>query len=245
MKRPILIATLAVLAFAIILLVRLPAAWVKGFLPDGVACVRISGTAWNGNCAGLLYKGAIVGNLNWELHPLALFRGKVSAFVSLTRGEDFVRGEIEAGSGGNLVARQLQAQMPLNPPLVPELSSGYAGNVSVNLAYLRVEKNVVAAIEGQLESSGLTELRTRTVLGSYSLVFPKAAGDGEPVGQLTSLDGPVDFEGTLRLTRQPGWAINGKVRLKPDTPPRLAQQLAYLGTPDPDGTRPLALEGTY
>ena len=245
MKRPILIATLAVLAFAIILLVRLPAAWVKGFLPEGMACGSLSGTAWNGGCSGLLYKGAPVGDLTWELHPLALFRGKIAAFVNLTRGEDFIRGEVEAGRSGNVVARELQAQMPLNPPLVPELSSGYSGNLSVNLAYLRLEKNVVAAIEGQLESAGLTELRSQTPLGSYSLTFPKAAGDGEPVGQLTSLEGPVDFEGTLRLTRQPGWAINCKVRLKPDTPPRLAQQLAYLGTPDADGSRPLALEGTY
>ncbi len=67
----------------------------------------------------------------------------------------------------------------------------------------------------------------------------------EPVGQVMSLDGPVDFNGTVKLTRAPGWAVDGRVRVKPETPPELAQQLAYLGTPDADGTRPLSLEGTF
>ena len=245
MKRPIRIALLAILAFAIILLVRLPAAWLKGFLPVGVACTEISGTAWNGGCAGFVYKGAPVGDLTWELHPLAFFRGKAAAFLDLTRGDNFVRGEFEAGTGGHLVARDLQAQLPLDPPLVPELSSGYSGDVSVNLAYVRVAKNVVQAVEGSIESNALVEKSSRTALGSYSVSFPKAAGDAEPVGEVTSLDGPVDFQGTLRLTREPGWAVNGKIRLKPETPPRLAQQLAYLGTPDADGSRPLSLEGTF
>src|SRR4051812_29529903 len=149
MKRTIRISILAILAFAIILLVRLPASWVKGFLPPAARCTEIAGTAWNGSCTGLAYNGAPLGNLNWELHPLALLRGKVAAFVDLTRGEDFIRGGLEAGGSDVYVAHDLQAQLPLDPPLLPQLDSGYSGNLSVNLEYLKVEKNFITAIEGQ------------------------------------------------------------------------------------------------
>lgn len=62
---------------------------------------------------------------------------------------------------------------------------------------------------------------------------------------MSTLEGPVDFQGTLKLTRQPGWVIDGKLRTKPETPQALTQQLAYLGAPDADGFRPLSLEGTF
>lgn len=245
MKRAIRISILAILAFVIILLVRLPASWVKGFIPPQIACAEIAGTAWNGTCTRLAYNGAPLGDLDWELHPLALFRGKVAAFVDLSRGENFIRGDFEMGRGGSYVAHDLQAQMPLDPPPLPQLDSGYAGNLSVNLEYLKVEKNLVAAIEGQVQATSLYSKRDRLALGGYSVTFPKAASGSEPVGQVMSLEGPVDFNGTIKLTREPGWVINGKVRTKPETPPALTQQLAYLGAADAQGFRQLSLEGTF
>jgi general secretion pathway protein N len=245
MKRTLRMSILAILAFAIILLVRLPASWFKGFVPADIACAEISGTVWDGSCTGLAYHGAAVGNLAWELHPAALLRGKLAAFVDLARGDDFIRGDIEVGRGSAYVGHDLQAQIPLDPPLLPELSSGFSGNVSVNLASLRVEKNVIAALEGQVETTSLYSKRDRVAIGGYSVTFPKAPAGSDPVGQVTSLDGPVDFQGTLKLTRAPGWVVEGKVRVKPETPPELANQLEYLGRPDADGTRPLSLEGTF
>jgi hypothetical protein len=244
MKRTLRITILAILAFAIILLVRLPASWVKGFAPPGITCTELAGTAWAGSCSGLAYNGAPLGMLNWELHPLALFRGRVSAFLDLTRGQDFVRGDVEIGSGQTYVAHDLQAQMPLDPPLLPQMRSDYAGNVSLNLEYLKVEKNLVTAIEGQVQGTSLYSKADRVALGGYSLTFPKAAGGGEPVGQLTSLEGPLDFEGTLKLTRAPGWEVHGKARTKPETPPAFVEQLKFAPQ-DPDGRRQIDLEGTF
>lgn len=244
MKRAIRISILAILAFAIILLVRLPASWVKGFVPPGVTCTEVAGTAWDGSCTGLAYNGAPLGTLNWELHPLALFRGKIAAFLDLTRGNDFVRGDFEVGRAQTYVARDLQAQMPLDPPLLPQLDAGYSGTVSVNLEYLKLEKNLVTAIEGQLQGTSLYSKRDRFALGGYALTFPKAAGGSEPVGQLMSLEGPLDFEGTLKLTRAPGWEVHGKARVKPETPRDIAEQLKFAEQ-NPDGSRRIDLEGSF
>jgi hypothetical protein len=244
MKRILRISLLAILAFAAILLVRLPASWVVGFLPPGIGCGEIAGTAWNGTCARLTYNGAPMGNLAWDLHPSALFRLKIAAYADFTRGEDFIRGDLEVGRGETYVANDLQAQMPLDPPLLPQMASGYSGAVSLNLAHLRVEKNVITAIEGQIETTSLVSLRDRMEIGSYSASFPKTTPGQEPVGQLMSLDGPVDFQGTLKLTRAPGWAISGKVRTKPETPPGLARQFEFLAA-DAEGWRQIDSEGTF
>jgi general secretion pathway protein N len=245
MKRTIWISLLAIVGFAIILLIRLPASWLLGYLPPNVQCAEVSGTAWEGSCGSVAYNGAALGNLSWELHPSALLRAKLGGFVNLARGQDFVRGDFEIGAGGVYTAKDLQAQLPLDPPLVPELNTGFSGNVSINLVSARFEKGAVAALEGQVQATSLYSKRDRMALGSYSASFPNAAPGSEPVGQVMSLEGPVDFQGTLKLTRAPGWAVDGKVRVKPETPPELAQQLAYLGRPDADGTRPLSLEGTF
>lgn len=244
MKRVLRISILAILAFAIILLVRLPASWLRGFLPPGVTCGDVSGTAWNGSCAGLAYNGAPAGDLKWLVHPGALLRLKLGAYVDLTRGGDFVRGDIEVGRDKAIAASNLQAQMPLDRPFLPQLSSNYTGNISVNLAHLRFEQNAVAAIEGQVQATDLYSQRDRVALGSYSASFPQAAPGSEPVGQLMTLSGPIDFTGTIKLTRAPGWELAGNLRVKPETPAAFRDQLQYFPE-NPDGTRQVGLEGTF
>ena len=131
MKRAVWIPLLAILAFAIILLVRLPASWVAGLPAAGrrLRGNRRHRVEWH-VCGLVAYNGARVGNLAWELHPSALLRGKLAAFVDLTRGDDFIRGDIEAGASGSVIdAHDLQAQMPLDPPLMPQIAPGFPGDV--------------------------------------------------------------------------------------------------------------------
>jgi hypothetical protein len=244
MKRVLRISILAILAFAAILLVRLPASWLKGFLPPEVACGEISGTAWNGACLGFAYNGAPAGDLKWQVHPAALFGLKFDGYVDLTRGSDFVRGDVEVSRDKTIVANNLQAQMPLDRPFLPQLRSNYSGNISVNLAHLRVEKNAVASIEGQVQAMDLYSQRDRVALGAYSATFPRTPPGTEPVGQLMTLGGPIDFTGTITLTRAPGWVLSGNLRVKPETPQAFRDQLRYFPE-NPDGTRQVGLEGTF
>jgi len=52
-----------------------------------------------------------------------ILHGKFAAVVDLTRGEEFLRGEIEAGRGGSYCGARPAGADALDPPLVPELSS--------------------------------------------------------------------------------------------------------------------------
>ena len=245
MKRALWISLLATLAFAVILIVRLPALWVAGLLPEGVSCTQPGGTLWNGSCNALVVRGMPLGYAAWQLHPAALLRGKVSAYVDVKRGSDYLRGDLEASSADEVLARNLQAELPLDPALIPQLPPYLSGHASVNLPQVRIENGRVTAVEGQLEAHDLVNGSQRMALGSYALRFPKADAGKEPVGELTSLNGPLDVQGTLTLTREPGFVVEGRVAAGPDASPQLIQQLGYLGAPDGEGKRPFSLAGTF
>ncbi|MGH8286318.1 MAG: type II secretion system protein N, partial [Steroidobacteraceae bacterium] len=57
--------------------------------------------------------------------------------------------------------------------------------------------------------------------------------------------GPLNVTGSLRLTREPGFVLDGLVAARPDASPELARQLQYLGAPDAGGRRPFSIAGTF
>ena len=56
--------------------------------------------------------------------------------------------------------------------------------------------------------------------------------------------GPLAVQGTLRLTRQPGYVLEGQVAPRDGAPPELIGNLQLLGTPDGLGRRPFSIAGT-
>ncbi|MEP7246881.1 MAG: type II secretion system protein N [Gammaproteobacteria bacterium] len=247
MKRALWISLVAVLAFATIILVRLPVQWVAGWLPPGIACQELGGTVWNGRCNGLVAQGVQVGDIVWQLHAAALLSRKVSAHVELTRGNHFARGDVEAASGGRITARNLTADLPLDRALMPQLPANLTGSATTNLALIQFEKGAITSVQGQLEAHNLEQGAgsRKVALGDYSLSFPAADPAIEPVGQLKSLSGPLDVQGTLKLTREPGFEMEGLVAAGPTASPELVKQLAYLGSPDAQGRRPFSLAATF
>jgi general secretion pathway protein N len=247
MKRGIWITLLAIVAFAAILIARLPVTWVAGFIPKNVSCAELGGTVWDGSCMGAVVQNVRLDSVSWELRPWALFGRKLAGYIEVTRGANYVRGDIEAKSGGTLTARNLQADMPLDPTLIPQLPRSLTGLVRANLASLHVENGAITAIQGLVEAHDLVQGTgaQRLVLGDYSLTFPAADPSKEPVGQLHSLSGPLQVEGTLRLTREPGFVLEGLVAAGPEASPQLVKELSYLGSPDAQGRRPFSMAATF
>jgi general secretion pathway protein N len=248
MKRGLWITLLAILAFAAILIARLPVRWVSGFLPKNVTCTELSGTVWDGSCAGLVAQNVRVDTVSWQLRPFALLGGKLAGHVDVTRGTSFARGDVEASTNGNTItARNFQADMPLDPTLIPQLPRDLSGVVRGKLESIHIEKGAILSVQGLIEAHDLVQATggQRLALGDYSLTFPAADPDKEPVGRLQSLSGPLMVEGTLRLTRDPGFVLEGLVAPGPDASPQLANELRPLGTPDAQGRRPFSFEATF
>lgn len=241
MRRGIWITVLAVVAFAAIVIARLPASWVVPAPPAVVACAEVDGSIWNGTCTGFTAEGTALGDLTWNVHALSLLTGKLSAYIVLTRRVGSVRGDVAVGLDKSITVRNMQASLPLDQDikrLAPALQS-LSGSVNADIVSAHYAKDLITQVQGRLEVHDL-ESRDRdgvTPLGSYAVTFP-GTGSGDPTGQLQDLGGPLAVQGTLRVMQdKPGVELHGYVTPRADAAPDLRHQLDYLGSPDAQGRR--------
>ena len=234
---------LAVAAFAVMVLARLPASWVFPNKPE-LNCASVDGTVWSGSCSGLAVQHLALGDLAWDLAPLRLLTGVLAARVTLSHGPLAARGDIAAALGGGVTLRNLSADVPLDPALIPRAPRQLRGSVHAELSLARLEHGAIAELKGRIEAHDLTQRAGQvTALGSYAVTFPGGSGT-EPVGTVQDLGGPLAVQGTLQLTREPGYLLEGQVAARPGAAPELVSALAYLGSPDALGRRPFSFAGT-
>jgi general secretion pathway protein N len=264
-KRTLVIGVLAVLAFAVILIARLPASWVVPSSPASkIACADAGGTIWNGGCTGLTFQGQNVGDVTWVLHPLPLLSGKVAAHAVLTRAPGLpgaagaarlgqgaapsapahAEADVETNfSGKDLTARNVKADFSFDPTLAPQLHMPFLGNLHADLSQVQVKNGALAQVQGEVQVHDLRDGRDNMELGSYSLTFP--GGAGEQTARLRDLGGPLAIEGTVRFTNEPGVVVDGLVAPRPTASEDLLNQLRILGTPDAQGRRPFSFASTF
>lgn len=258
MRRGVKITAAAAAAFAVALIARFPARWAAGALPSDTRCSMISGTLWSGACAGLAAGGSPIGDLTWDVHPLRLLTGRLSADVALSRGAGTARARVDVSLGGALSARGLRAAFPLDHALVSALPPGMQGSVQADIPLLELDGSRITALRGRIDVHGLTDARGEP-MGDYRLSFPAkdssgpsdgasgASGraSGGPVGHLTDLGGPLSVDGTVRLTPEPGYVIEAQIAPRPGAPPELVDAMRFLGSPDANGRRPFSISGTF
>ena len=242
MNRGPWIAAGAAAAFLIVLVARFPARWAAGLLPRGTSCAQLAGTLWRGTCTGLVAAGAPLGDLSWSTHPLGLLTGKLSLTVSLGMASGNARSNVALSPTGAISAEDLRATLPLNHALLSQVPPNVQGVMAIDLAALHWNGKRVTLLRGQFDVQGLAI--QGEPLGDYRLTFPGDSSD-EPVGRLADLGGPLSVEGTLRLTREPGFVLDTLVAPRANAPRELVQDLRYLGSPDAEGRRPFSLAGTF
>ena len=246
MKRTILLIVCVVLVFAGFVIARLPASWVMPDPKSGMACSEVDGSVWNGTCTGLTVQQQPVGDLTWEVHAMRLLSGKLNADVVVTRPTGSIRGNVESGFDKKIVARDLLVDLPVDQELasaLPPNLRGLRGKIHAQLAYLRVDGQIIRAIEGIVEVHDLSDGDQKW--GSYSVTFPPPTTD-DPVGQLKDLgSGPLAVEGSLKLTPAPGFDLQGLVAARPSASADLVQNLRFLGSPDAQGRRQFSLESSF
>jgi hypothetical protein len=243
-KRPLWIALLAAVAFVVIVLARMPAAWVVPARGPQWACTSIDGSLWSGACAGLTVSGTRLGDLTWELHPVRLMAGRLAAHLTVSHGPADAAADVELTLGQRLTARNVVADLPLDPALLPSVPANLHGRAHVELALAQVQRGIIRQLQGRIEARNLEERSgNNTPLGSYSVSFP--GGSGDPIGTLRDLEGPLALEGTLRLTPAPGFELEGVIAARQGAPPELVNSLRFLGSADATGRRPFSLSGTF
>lgn len=237
----------AAAALVVTIVARWPLAWTTRWLPAGVECNAPAGSAWRGRCGALTAGGVPLGDTSWQFHPLSLLRGTLALSIRTQQGTDHIAAELELKPDGRRVAHHVTADLTLGTGILQQVSMGLTGRVQARLerAVLRGRRvhDLVGVVTVQHLAQGATPL------GNYEARFPATPVTGNESttvqGELRDLGGPLGFTGTVAFTDEPGYVIDGLVAARADTPPALARQIAFLGTPDAGGRRPFSIAGTY
>ena len=179
------LVAIAIAAYLLILVTRLPAGLAYAMLHDSfpdVTLDELDGTVWQGSAGSVVYSGVRAGRLEWETRPLRLLVGEWNAAVQL-------QGPIDArgGIGYSLVDR------------VEVTDATITGNLS-EFTHLLPQLSLLT-LDGQLsaffKSISLQEGRLREIAGTLT-IQNLATGDlhlGDFNGEITTEEG-----GTKRLS---------------------------------------------
>ena len=246
MKRTLTVIVLVIVAFAAIVLARLPASWLLPASGPDFSCASVAGSLWNGYCSGLKVRGTALGDLTWQLRPSQLLLGRLAAHVEVEHPPTTAaQGDVEIGLGGTIVAHDLTASLPLDPKLLPGAPPTLSGTLRLDLTIARVTRNgVIERLEGRIEAGDLVDRSGYvTPLGNFVVTFP--GGTPQPTGDVQDAGGPLAVKGKLVLTPQPGYDLSGYVTPRQSATQALINAIQFLGSPDAQGRRQFALSGTY
>ncbi len=250
MRQRNLLIAVGVAGFFVFALALVPARMMSAVLPEeSISISATSGTLWSGTAQSVVIAGFQLRDVIWELHALSLLIGRLSLSVDAKWETGFVRGDIAAGITGALRVRDLRVAGPLAPVVRQLNMRGSGGELSVDIAELEVEDRwptrfIGTVGVGRLPFSMLGIPGGST--GSYGLEFDIAevAEDGVIPGMLTDSGGPLEVVGELRLTPPQDYAIQARLKARPDAPPELTQGLMLAGPKLPDGSHEFEMTGS-
>jgi hypothetical protein len=81
-------------------------------------------------------------------------------------------------------------------------------------------------------------------MGNYHVSFPPSIAPPY-TGRLADLGGPLEIAGTLQLSADRRWSLEGTVRPRAEADAAITRYLQFLGAADAAGRYPLSLTGTF
>jgi general secretion pathway protein N len=144
----IALGLVAVLLFAVF---TLPAGVLAGQLQRaGLAAPAFSGSVWSGRATGLTWRCVALGDLQWQISPASLLRGRIAGDVQLSRPDGSASSHATAAFGGHLRFEATKVDLPVEvlsalPIGVPK---GWRGRVIADLDELVLADGWPTALSG-------------------------------------------------------------------------------------------------
>jgi len=238
----------AVAVFLVILVLRLPASWFASMLPAQVQCRELGGSIWQGECLGLQYQRAPLGDLIWNVAPLSAVRGRLAGDVDLRGSAVNLRADVDTDFSGVGELRNVIASLVLDPSILPQLPRDQRGRVAAELSRLVLASGLSPRlIQGFVELRDFRQVGAQPMeLGSYRVDFDgMPASDGGVNGKVRDLGGPFALDGTLRLTPPKGYFVQGKIGGRTVAAERVVREITLGAMPDPSGRSDFSFEGSW
>jgi len=250
MKRSSLILTLVagLAVFLVVLVLYLPASWISSALPPGMRCNELGGSVWHGECLGLQFHGATLGDATWNLAPASAFGGRLSGDVDVRGAALYARADLDTNFSGVGELRKIALNVTLDPALMPQVPPQQRGTVVAQLARLELGPGPAPrAIEGTIELRDFRQVGAQPMeLGSYQVTFDGSAPQhGALLGKLKDLGGPYIVDGTVKLTPPNGYLVQGYITGRTAAAERIVREITLGVMPDASGRSTFSFEGSY
>lgn len=205
------LAALGVGAYLLVLVTTFPAARVSGMLQDQVdelSLNRVSGSAFSGQAAQVVYQGLDLGPVHWQFRPLALLLGRFEYRFELTHPHN--HGQLHAGK--TLTGRTYVHDLDIE--LLPDRFINHYSPVAVTTSgTLRLvfetfnpDADYSGEVNGRLEWQDAVILQPMNlVLGQLQLDV--VTDDGELVGHFVN-GGDLGASGDLALSAAYAYRVN-------------------------------------
>ena len=240
------LVVLAVMLFALTVLVRAPARWLVAALPRSIECQAPSGSVWSGTCGRLQAPGVSLSAVSWALHPFALALGRLDLDLRSGDGRAPARARVSMGLGGTLRLTDLKAELPVDAGFLPLFPPGWSGQLQLALEGMEFNHGNLARLRGTAIARSLAQQHPAMPFGSYELRFDGAGRtDGAIVGELRDLGGPLAVSGTLTIRHGHEYELNGLAAARPEATAELAKAVEFLGPADAQGRRSYSLAGSF
>jgi general secretion pathway protein N len=240
------LGAVAALAFLLFLLIQAPARLLTRLLPtDQIIMQGLEGSLWDGSASRTLLATSAgylhLGKVSWTLRPFSLLLFSPSLDIRSEWGDQTMAGRVTVRGSHRIGLRDFEANAPAD--LVRQFAPvELAGTLSARIQQLLLEDRVPVAAQGSLvwQNAGWRAPQGLMSLGAYAVDFSQS--EGEPlVGEIITITGPVQAQGSVRLTTD-SYELDLSVGGDAPLDPQLQQALSLLAQPE-NGSYRLLLEG--
>ena len=238
---------LGAIAFAILLVATAPATLFVRFLgsESQLRFEGVSGSLWRG-AANRVHSGYFsLGPLQWQIHPLQLLIGRLSADINIEPGEDPLYGSIRLYITPNktLVVRQAvlysDTDWVLTQAALPIAASG---ELVLNIERLIAPWQQFPIVDAQLQwrDASITYPQVYT-MGAYTATlrhYPAEPNNNQPqylLGELNDIDSVIHANGRIKITPDKQYQAQIRILARDHAHDDLKRALPLLGETDEDG----------
>jgi general secretion pathway protein N len=206
-------------------------------LPGNIKLTSVSGTIWSGKAKQLRYSGIDLGSVKWELHPLNLIMGELSAKISIINNQQYIKSDINFSSSGKIELEDTRFLIDLSllQPLTYGMPFSYSGIASGYFPISFFHKNNYVGVNGKLSLNNMEMTSPqRQSFGGFVIDF-RAEKEGATSAQIKDSGGPLNLVGQLMLNKNGLVDVSAKLAAR-DAGSSLEQMLSFLGRKDASGS---------
>ena len=205
-------------------------------LPDNVKLSSISGSIWSGKARQFKISGIDMGSINWELNPLNLIIGELSADVSIVNNKQYINTEVSLSSSGKIELEETRFLIDLSSlqPLIYGMPFSYTGKASGYFPVSFFHKNSYVGLNGKLSLTSMEMISPqRQSFGDFIVDF-RAEKEGATSGKIKDSGGELNLTGQLMLKKNGQFNFSAKLAAR-ESGSSLEKTLSFLGRKDASG----------